>query len=359
MSRDKNKLRFIKESPEPFADFKKTQTSSPFSFSGFAVVFISFLFLFPVLAFFWSLIDSNATIHTLTLAYLAFFIGKTLELRKIAGSWKTVAFTMIGSLLASLYNFAPYKKEVGYSLQRHLDNWPIVFALIFVVIVVAFFSKKLTVRIGEGITLLHSLTLMYFLADRFQSGTGSGWWVALCVLPLCYSLIHALTYTEITKEDRLYLSIWSSLTMAVFAFVYVQNVLQMDNVEKLISENRFGDGAYVFFEYFLLGASGAYIAQNALMLLGYLPGRNRFFNAAYFKDVRELNKNHIERYSSEQVDKREAFFVLFLAGGLLTANYYLKFFEPSFVICVCLIVVPIFVGLLGRLIKIQPTQTEP
>jgi hypothetical protein len=333
---------------ESEAGSNKVSSLSPFSLDGFTIVFISFFCLFPFVFFICSLIDSNVTIHTLTLSYFAFFLGKTLEFRKICGSWRTVILTMLGSFFFSLFNFLPYKKEGVYSLQNHLDNWPIVFSMVFLIVIVGFNSKKLTLKIGEGITLLHSLALLYYFFERFQSGLGSGWWVAACILPLCFSLTHALTYIEITKSDRLYLSIWSSITMIIFAFLYLLNVIQMENVEKLISENHVWKGACVFFEYFLLGASGAYIAQNAFMLFGYLPRRNHFFNLAYFNAVRELNKSHIDRYSSDQVDRKEASFVLILVGGFLASNSYFRIMPPTLAIWACFIIAPIIVGLFGK-----------
>lgn len=138
--------------------------------------------------------------------------------------------------------------------------------------------------------------------------------------------------------------------MAVFAFVYAHNVLQMDTVEQLVSDNRLWDGAYVFIEYFLLGASGAYIAQNVLMLFRYSPWPSTYFSTTYFNEVRELNESHVDRYSSDQADRREALLVLVLVGGILTSNFYLKVVAPSLAIWLCLIIAPICVGLFGKLL---------
>ena len=345
MRRKKKKNQPIQETSGFFLGFKEALAELSDFINGYVIMFLSLFFLVLI----WCIVDSNTTIQTLTLSYIAFFLGQSLEFKRICGSWKTVILTAFGSFLFSLIVFIPGKREGVYSLQNHLNHWPIAFSVVFLFFTAAGHSRKLIAKIGEGVTLLHSLTLLYFLVELFESWRISSWWAGICIVPVCYSVIHALTYMKITKNDKLYLSLWSSMTMIVFAFVYVKSVLQMKNVEHLISEGRVWDGAYVFFEHFLLGASGAYILQNVFMLVGYFPSKHNASN--YSNSVRELNNFHIDRYSSDQVERRESLFILVLVGGMLAANYHFKIVQPNFAIWMCLIVVPIFVALFGKLFR--------
>jgi hypothetical protein len=328
---------------------KKSRTRSAFSVHKFSWVFLACFILVPVALLVFTFFNNNLTLPTVKLSLIAFLVGKILELRRISEEWKNVGKNILYSALLSLIVLLPFKGEQEYILQNHINLLPISFVIIFTIGVLIDQYDRLKVRIGEGVTLLHSLTLLYFFAELFREFSVSSWWLGLVAIPVIYSLVHALTYIEITSEDRLYLSIWSSLTMFVFGFVYVQSVLSMGDIEKSIQQNRLWEGSYVFLEYFLLGASGAYILQNASMLLGYFPDKN--FIGSYKKQVKALNQEHIDRFSSEQVDRIEAWFVLLLVGGVLISNYFLKFFESQFMIFLCLIIGPFLVGLFSRTIR--------
>lgn len=309
------------------------------------VLVILGIFIFLVLASIWSQTEAAEGKTALTLTYVAFFLGTVLELRRIAGDWSSVALTMGLTFIASLlFSIIPHRKKGDYAsildrIQSDLRVLPLVFAFMFLAGILAQFHKKLTARLGEGTTLLHSLTLCYFLLEQgwplaFLGGT-------LGFTAMCYSVTHALSKIEITPDHRLGLSLWSSLTMTVFGVVYVREILQMGTVDQLMHENQLWDAVFVFFKYLLLGSAGPYIAQNFVMLLGYLPEKPRqFLSEGHLQRIKTLNQSHIDRYSVDQIDHREAIAVLVLAGGGLLANLSFKFVAPTLAIWLCFAVVP-------------------
>jgi hypothetical protein len=350
MGKKRAETRLTKKSLRPFETMENSKGLSPFTAGDFGMAFLALVLLLPALILTWQMLDANREVKTLNLAYAAFLLGTVFEFRRVVGNWRDVALVLAVSYGGSLLNFLPYKKERTYDLQDHIDHWPIAFAAFFTFCVTVGYSKKLTVRLGEGVTMLHTLTLLYFCAELSRTAPSTVQWIlaGALALPSLFSLFHALTYAEITQKDRLYLSLWNSFVMAVFAVLYVVKVLQMAGVEELLSENQLLAAIEVFVEHFLLGASGAYILQNLVMLGAYLPDKNRMFNKAYFADVREINQSHIERYSADQIDKREALFVLGLAGALFVGNYHFQIAPRGLVVWFSLTVIPLLVGLLSR-----------
>lgn len=302
----------------------------------------------------WVVDAAGKKINTLSLGYIAFFLGSIWELYRITVDWNCVLKTVLGALGFSLLNFFPYDDERSYSLQNHLDNWPVAFALGFILIVVVFFEDKLIPVLAEGVTLLHSIALSYWLLDLYNSGKTGPMWLLLCAIPVLFSAAHAFTDITLSKNDRLWLSIWSSVVMAIFGVNYVTAVVQMENIESLLVADMTGRGSYVFLECFLLGASGAYIAQNLCMLIGFLPGKYTFFNAQYFREIKELSTQHIDRYCDKQVDKTQALLVTVVCGVWLGSNILFNFVSRDFAVWVTLVLIPLFIACIIRV----PTLAE-
>ncbi len=215
-------------------------------------------------------------------------------------------------------------------------------------IVIGFFEDKLIPVLGEGVTLLHSIALSYWLLDLYISGKTGPMWLLLCVVPVLFSTAHAFTDITLSKNNRLWLSIWSSIVMAIFGVNYVKAVVQMESIESLLLADITGRGSYVFLECFLLGASGAYIAHNLLMLLGFLPGRSRFFNAEYFREIRELATKHVDRYCDKQVERTQAFLVTVVCGVFLGSNVAFHFVSRDFAVWTRLVVIPLVMACIIR-----------
>lgn len=283
-------------------------------------------------------------IHTLTLSYLAFFLGSVLEFKRISQDWGKVFKCLSISVPVSLLVFLFHSKNQPYSFQGNLDLWPIFFSFIFIGSATLMYAKELTVKLGEGTTMLHSLVILYYFIER-------GYYlpsIIVCLVPTGFSVYHALSYRELTHRSRLLLSLWSSAVMIFFAGVYMISVFQTPGIEKSIAENMFAEATLSAFRYFFMGASGIYIFHNVLMLLPYLPGRTELFLPEYRERLRRLNETHIERYSHGQVERKISLFILALVGALLSANFYTKLIAPVFLVWICFVLIPPVIGWFER-----------
>jgi hypothetical protein len=283
---------------------------------------------------------SASPIGSLTLAYAAFVMGTMLQLLWLTRSPSTVASMSFVALGGSLFGFLPWRGEHRYSYQQHLDAWPLFFAGMLLLEMVIFYHKQLTARLGEGATLLHSIVFFYWMLDRYGTGSGAIVWVVVAAVPLAYALVNAWSDLPLSQPVRLGLSVWSTIVMAALAFQSVGIVLAMGSVEGHLRAHDLEGGASAFAQYFLLGTAGSYMLTNLMMLVGYLPGKQEFFNRAYFKRARELSREHVDRFSPEQVPKGEATVMVVAVCAYLAVHWLFRPFETPVAISILLTAVP-------------------
>ena len=120
-----------------------------------------------------------------------------------------------------------------------------------------------------------------------------------------------------TKKSRLWLSIWSSIVMIVFAVEYLYNLATISEY----SEHPLLNVVIPVVQYFFFGISIMYMLRNAFMLIEYMPGRSRYYGKQHMKDIRAMNKAHVERYSKEQIKIADAFLALIVTSLLFYGNY--------------------------------------
>jgi hypothetical protein len=178
--------------------------------------------------------------------------------------------------------------------------------------------------------MLHSIAFFYWMLDRYVSQSGPLFLVVIAALPLIYSTFQAVTDRPLSRGTRLGLSLWSAVVMAALAIRYAVAVLQFGSIEPHLERADFGGAARIFIEFLLLGAAGATITQNLMMLLGYLPSRNTTMKK-YAAQVRELCQAHVERFSKDQVPRGQAWVAMILALVSLVTNWNLRVVSTGFV----------------------------
>ena len=264
-------------------------------------------------------------------ALAAVAMGLVFELLWLTGSTPQVAWMSLVALGISFFGFLPWKREGRYSYQAHLDAWPLYFTGSLLLVMLAFHRKQLIARIGEGSTLLHSMVFFYWMLDVSARHPGvSLVLVIVAAVPLLFSAIHAWSPLPLSSRSRLGLSLWSSaviLALAIQTVFYAVGRAQEP-------------GARAFLECFLLGTAAGYMATNATLLGGYLPGRGMFFNRAYFQWVRELNQEHVTRFSAQQITPSQATAVTAGVGAFLAIHWFLRPFPTAVAIWLVLTVVP-------------------
>lgn len=279
------------------------------------------------------------------MSVVALIAGVVFENKKVMEKWSAVLWTALGSLIFSFFIFLPGKREQVYNFDSHLELWPYAFIFFFTIISISLHQEKVTARLTEGITLLQSVAVLYWVWDYGLMTRDSSFLKVVIVAGLALSLfsfVHAFSRRTLSRTSRLTLSIWSSFIMALFA---VDNIYRIYQNEQIEATTDLISGAYIALQYFLLGVSSIYIAQNLYMLISFLPGKERFFNAEYFKDLREVKDAHIKRYSATQVDIKHALFCFFFAATAFALNYYFQLLPPHLAIWIVFLIFPYMLAL--------------
>lgn len=251
-----------------------------------------------------------------SISLLALFGGLLFESFRVSDSWKTVIAIFVGSYFFSLLSFLPGKREQHYNFENHIQNWPY-FLLFFFALAFAIFHKdRVTAKLTEGITLLLSLSFTYWTIDYGLTNYQN--WFAIFILSIgflftAFSILNALTNLHLTKSVRLTLSIWSTIILFAFA---IDNIIRVFS-NPTIESTYISDGLYIGLQYFLLGVSAVYIMQNYILLSAFLPNKN----GNYRNDLRENKKDHIDRYSDQQVSIGHSLFCIVYIGTLYWLNY--------------------------------------
>ncbi|SEP29494.1 hypothetical protein SAMN05444671_3130 [Flavobacterium sp. CF108] len=257
------------------------------------------------------------------LSAFALIAGAIYEAKYIVKDWQKLIMTALGSFALSFIAFIPGKREGNYNFEMHIQIWPYFFLVILIIAVIGFNKDKIIPKLTEGITLLQSIAIIYWVIDFGFLKTKNVFLLFLMFIGLIFSgfsIFHAFTKTELTRTNRLILSIWS--TIVIF-------LLAAENIFKTISYNvtntyDLASGLYSNLPFFLLGVSSFYIVQNFVMLISFLPRKGAFFNKVYYKELKELKNDHIERYSFEQVHISNSMFCIIFTSIIFYLNYYYK-----------------------------------
>ncbi|RXR18259.1 hypothetical protein EQG63_08290 [Flavobacterium amnicola] len=279
-----------------------------------------------------------------TLSFIPLLLGIIYENKRLSTDWKIIALKVLGSLIFSFLVFLPGKRERNYDFENHIEAWPFYFLAVFVLISVIIHDKKVVPKLTEGITLIQSISIIYWIFDyKFFENINlfSSILISVSFLISLYSLIHAFTYITLSRNARLYLSIWSSIIMIIFAVEHIFRVFDSPNIE----ETNILNGSIITLQYFLLGVSSMYILQNFFMLAEYLPSKNRFYDKEHLKDIKTMTKTHIERYSDKQVMKLDSLFCLLYSSSLYFINFKYQIIPRQTAIWVIILTFPYIIYL--------------
>ncbi len=274
------------------------------------------------------------------ISVIALIAGVIFENKRLSKKWATVLWTALGSFIFSFFAFLPGKRENIYNFENHIEMWPYAFITFFVLFAICFHGNKIIPQLTEGVTLLQSIAVIYWVLDYGFIDTNNFFQIILMVVGVIfsiYSIFHAFTDTVLSRESRLKLSIWSSIIMVLFAVDNIYRVYQNEQIENTVEITH---GLYIGLQYFLLGISSIYIVQNFIMLTGFLPGKGTFFNSQYFKDVKELKSSHIKRYSDRQVSISHSFFCVLFTGTIFFLNYHYQILPRHIAIWTIFVIFP-------------------
>jgi hypothetical protein len=171
----------------------------------------------------------------LSLSFIPLFLGIIYENKRLSTDWKIIAFKVLGALTFSFLMFLPGKSEINYNFENHIGMWLFSSLATFVFISVMFQDKKVVPKLTEGTTLIQSISILYWMYDLKIFGFENVFLIILLIIPVLislYSLLHAFTYTPLSIKTRLYLSIWSSIIMIIFATEHIFRVFKSPEIEE-------------------------------------------------------------------------------------------------------------------------------
>lgn len=287
----------------------------------------------------------NSNRHLIPISVVAIIAGVFFESRRLSDKWQTVLLIGLASLIFSLLAFLPWKKEIIYNFDGHIEILPYYFIFFFIIFSMVTHKDKIIPKLTEGTTLLQSISVIYWVIDNGFIDTDSFLLKSVMFIGLLfslYSLFHAFTHSTLTRTSRLTLSIWSSIIMLIFA---LDNIFRVYQNEDLEYTTEITDGLYIGLKYFLLGISSLYIVQNFFMLIGFLPGKGTFFNSKYFRELKELKNDHIKRYSDQQISIIYSFVCVLFTGTIFCLNYHFHIVPSNIAIWSMFVIFPIIIFL--------------
>ena len=255
------------------------------------------------------------------ISVVALIVGSIVEAKRLSPKWSTVLIITLISFALSFLCFLPGRREQTYIFENHILFWPYVFLFINVIIIAISYKEKTIPKMTEGKTLVLSIGAIYWILDHGLHNTSIALFKVIMVIVFLialFSIINAFVYITLSKSLRLFLSIWSTIIMIIFAIDYIYVTYQNGQIEDSV---LLKDKIFVGMQYFLLGICSIYIFQNIMMIFGFLPGKGSFFNKRYFEDVRELKKDHIDRYSKKQSTFSLSAICTITSVGFFIANY--------------------------------------
>ncbi len=278
---------------------------------------------------------NSSGLRIIQLNFIAILAGLIVEYRRLCQKWSTVLGTAAAAYILSFLAFAPGKREKVYIFEEHLELWPYFFLLIFIIIAMVVQYTAITKKLTEGITLLLTFAINYWIFANNYFESGSLFVKFLIFINICvsvFSIYHAFSNSTLSKGSRVILSIWSSVIILVLA---TDNFLKLYRYRDIENLPAFSDSILAFLEFFLLGVSSIYIAQNFTMVAAYLPGKR------YMESVREINEEHLERFSEEQVYAVDSVIISIISISGFVLNYYFQWVPVNFMIWAIITLAPV------------------
>ncbi|WP_312553262.1 hypothetical protein [Empedobacter brevis] len=291
--------------------------------------------------------NSIADRKLLSVSLFALFLGVLIESFRISKNWKYVLYKFIGSYAFSLLAFLPGKKERIYNFENHIEFWPYFFLFFYLLISAMAYKEKVTAKLTEGITLLLTISFIYWLIDLNLLNFGKWYNILIVVITFIFSLnsiANAILNIKLTKTNRLWLSIWSTIIVFIIG---IDNVIGVYNNGDIDANNFLSDNLFIGLQYFLLGISSVYIMQNFVLLSGFLPSKN----GNYKRDLSENIEDHINRYSDNQVNTLSSIFCIIFTTSIFYANSKMEILPRNTMIWLVIILFPIVLNLTSLLQK--------
>lgn len=284
-----------------------------------------------------------------SISLIAIFAGMLYESFRILDHWKTVLAVFIAAYFISLLAFVPGEQNQIYGFEDRIQSWPYWFLAVYSIGFAALYNEKPSAKLTEGITLLQSIALIYWIFDYNLIRYDNWFTIALLTIVLLFftfSVLHALTYIRLSEAMRIILSTWSSIIMLVLAIDNLINVLNRPDGE---STRYLSEGFSIVLQYFFLGVSSLYAVYNFMLLaLLYLPEKGK----RYWESFNEHKKNHLRRYLDNQVFIGHALLGILYSSIIYGLNYTFHILPRNTMIWFVFFTFPVLLNLIVKIPKL-------
>ena len=310
--------------------------------------FIASLFITAIGFYFKQSITTITTLAAVNIVLGILYANFRIE--KNSSGYLISLFILIFSFVIQLVLLSFYGDSI--STQIWFFILLTVVALYGLVITPLYNEEKVTPKLGEGTTLLQSISFIYLVLElniRPQNLLETIVAIVFFLL-MAFSVIHALTSIKLSTLHRFILSIWSSFIMLTFSIDYIYRTLVSKNVEfatNVIEAVNLG------VEYFLFGVASIYFLNNALMMVGFLPIIHSLLSTStisksYKDNITILKNRHIKRYSSTQVITLHSIICILTLVALFYFNHIYEILPRHVATWIAFIVFPISINLITK-----------
>ncbi|HJR99917.1 MAG TPA: hypothetical protein VJ780_03175, partial [Flavobacterium sp.] len=286
-------------------------------------------------------------------------LGLIFQGKRLYGTWRPLIENFVIAIGGGFFIFIISHKGIN-NIGEKIYFITYAFLLFFILAFLAKFkkSRKLIIpKLTEGITLMYSIAIIYWLVDFSRDYVYAKIGYVFFFIVFCmsiFSIINAFTKIPLSKTNRFLLSLWSSVAMILFALDYIIRVFKNGEISDALS---FQQVIFIFLQYFLLGVSSVYIAQNISMIFGFLPDKNEK-SYRYSRRIKALKKDHIDRFSEEQVSVWYSLFCVIFSAALFWINYQYQFMNRQSIIWIVFVLFPILIYCFEYVVKIIRKQNQ-
>ncbi|OCA79506.1 hypothetical protein BBH99_18700 [Chryseobacterium contaminans] len=278
--------------------------------------------------------------------YLAIiFCGILFESYRISKGSKSILYVLLCAYFISLVVFFPNVGKGVYHFEERIKRLPYVLCFSYLIILIASHKKIIIPRLTEGVTLLLSVSFIYWLSGKqllnFETWDSS----IITIVTLLFSLIsviNGLFLVKLSKLNRLILSIWSTIVVFVIG---VDNLMDLMGYVSFDDHNGFSDTFKIAIQYFLFGMSSIYLAQNFFLLLLLVPSKEDKDDILFYENIRD----HYGRYSESQVKRFFSIFCILYCFVLFYLNQKMKILPVNTIIWIVTFTFPVILNIMIKI----------
>ena len=301
--------------------------------------FLWFLGVFAIWILTYILQKTTASNQTsILLMLIPVILGVVYENVRLGNNWKFILLKIFGSIVLSLGVFHEKNQDLNFVFEDRINIWAYTFIAIFVLVSMLYHKDKTIPKLTEGVTLLHSISFIYWIIDIGLKESTLSYLIYIIVISLSLvTFVHCLSYIDLTEKNRLLLSVWSSIIMIVFSINSIINVIESEGYKNIDSLSIINNTLL----YFIIGVSLVYVFKNAAMLYEYFPSKN----SNYKSDLKKINSKFINRFSNTQVKINDSIFAILFTSFIYLINYKLRLIPSTIIIWIVFIVFPLILEL--------------